>query len=54
GASDPKTGAIRTVINLPDSACSNHHPLVLSGIQEQDCRQLLQHWFKKRRQTTRE
>ncbi|MGK7930145.1 MAG: nucleoside deaminase [Microcystaceae cyanobacterium] len=50
GANDPKTGAIRTVINLPDSACSNHHPLVLSGIQEKKSRQLLQNWFKKKRQ----
>lgn len=45
GVDDPKTGAIRTVTNLPDSCCSNHRLQVLSGIQEQACRQQLQSWF---------
>lgn len=50
GASDPKTGAIRTVMNLPDSACSYHHLPVLSGILETTCREQLQTWFAERRQ----
>ena len=45
GADDPKTGAIRTVTNLPDSYCSNHHLQVLPGIKENACRQQLQTWF---------
>jgi tRNA(adenine34) deaminase len=49
GADDPKTGAIRTVINLPDSACSNHHLSVWGGILESTCRQQLQSWFAQRR-----
>ena len=49
GADDPKTGAIRTVINLPDSACSNHSLTVLAGINESACRQQLQSWFAQRR-----
>jgi tRNA(adenine34) deaminase len=49
GVDDPKTGAIRTVINLPDSACSNHRPLVRGGILEATCREQLQTWFSHRR-----
>ncbi|BAZ44036.1 CMP/dCMP deaminase zinc-binding protein [Chondrocystis sp. NIES-4102] len=49
GADDPKTGAIRTVMNLPDSACSNHKLQVLAGIKELECRQQLQNWFEHRR-----
>jgi tRNA(adenine34) deaminase len=48
GADDPKTGAIRTVSNLPDSFCSNHSLKVLAGIQEKSCRQQLQTWFSHR------
>jgi tRNA(adenine34) deaminase len=49
GVDDPKTGAIRTVTNLPDSPCSNHYLKVISGIQEATCRQQLQNWFTTRR-----
>ncbi|WP_369408247.1 nucleoside deaminase [Leptolyngbya ohadii] len=50
GADDPKTGAVRTVANLPDSACSFHRLPVIGGIREQTCRQQLQNWFTERRQ----
>lgn len=49
GADDPKAGAVRTVINLPDSPCSNHRLEVMGGILEGPCRQLLQRWFQQRR-----
>jgi tRNA(adenine34) deaminase len=49
GVDDPKTGAVRTVVNLPDSACSNHRLAVLAGIRESDCRQQLQKWFASKR-----
>lgn len=49
GADDPKTGAVRTVANIPDSACSNHRLSVIGGILESTCRQQLQLWFKQRR-----
>jgi tRNA(adenine34) deaminase len=52
GADDPKTGAIRTVMNLPDSAASNHRIAVLGGILEETCRQQLKAWFLQRRQAT--
>ncbi len=49
GADDPKAGAVRSVINIPDGPCSNHAPTVLGGILEADCRQQLQAWFSQRR-----
>ena len=53
GADDPKTGAIRTVANIPDSACSYHRLSVLGGILELNCRQQLQAWFAQRRLSSR-
>jgi len=50
GVDDLKTGAIRSVMNLPDSACSNHRISVLGGILETNCRSQLQTWFKSHRQ----
>jgi tRNA(adenine34) deaminase len=49
GADDPKTGAVRTVLNIPDSTASFHRMEVLGGILETDCRQQLQSWFAGRR-----
>lgn len=49
GADDPKAGAVRSVLNIPDSACSNHRLKVLGGILERPCRQQLQRWFQQRR-----
>lgn len=45
GVDDTKTGAIRTVNNIPDSAASNHRLQVMGGILESQCRQQLQTWF---------
>ncbi|HIK46080.1 MAG TPA: nucleoside deaminase [Leptolyngbyaceae cyanobacterium M65_K2018_010] len=50
GADDPKAGAVRSCLNLPASACSNHHLPVLAGILADPCRQQLQIWFQNRRQ----
>lgn len=50
GVDDPKTGAIRTVANIPDSACSYHRLSVLGGILESTCRQQLRSWFVQQRQ----
>lgn len=50
GADDPKAGAIRSVLNLPDSPASFHSFPVLGGILEKDCRDLLQQYFQQQRQ----
>ncbi|MDP5016214.1 MAG: tRNA adenosine(34) deaminase TadA [Dolichospermum sp.] len=49
GVDDTKTGAIRTVINIPDHPASNHRLKVLGGILESDCREQLQSWFATQR-----
>lgn len=53
GVDDPKTGTIRTVANIPDSAYSNHRLPVLAGIMESACREQLQSWFAMQRQSKR-
>ncbi|MBW4520159.1 MAG: tRNA adenosine(34) deaminase TadA [Scytolyngbya sp. HA4215-MV1] len=53
GADDPKAGAVRTVMNLPDSPGSNHRLPVLGGILERACREQLQAWFAQRRDKQR-
>ncbi|MBE9232628.1 tRNA adenosine(34) deaminase TadA [Cuspidothrix issatschenkoi LEGE 03284] len=45
GVDDTKTGAIRTVINIPDHPASNHRIKVVGGILESECREQLQSWF---------
>jgi tRNA(adenine34) deaminase len=49
GADDPKTGTIRTVINIPDSEASHHSLKVLGGIRGKACSQQLKHWFQQQR-----
>jgi tRNA(adenine34) deaminase len=49
GADDPKAGAIRSVLNLPDSPLSFHRLPTLGGIQEEACRTLLRSWFQQQR-----
>ena len=49
GTDDFKAGAIRSVLNVPDSPCSNHKVSVIGGILEDSCRQQLQSWFRQRR-----
>ncbi|KAM3093470.1 tRNA adenosine(34) deaminase TadA [Phormidesmis sp. 146-35] len=51
GADDSKAGAIRTVLNVPDGAASNHRLAVLGGVLESACRQQLRDWFHDRRHT---
>lgn len=45
GVDDFKAGSLRTVINLPDSPCSNHRLTIVGGILESTCRSQLQTWF---------
>jgi tRNA(adenine34) deaminase len=49
GVDDTKTGAIRTVLNIPSSAASNHRLQVVGGILESACREQLQAWFAAKR-----
>jgi tRNA(adenine34) deaminase len=49
GASDPKTGACGSVVNLMSEARLNHHTEVSGGILAQECGDLLSGFFAARR-----
>lgn len=49
GASDPKTGACGSVINLMAENKLNHHCEVFSGVMADTCGALLSQFFKHRR-----
>lgn len=52
GADDLKAGAVRSIVNLPDCAASNHAVPTIGGILEAPCRELLQRWFRERRRSS--
>jgi len=49
GASDPKTGACGSVVNLFAHEKLNHHAEVVGGVMAQECGQLLKEFFAARR-----
>ena len=49
GASDPKTGACGSVVNLMAEPKLNHHTEVISGVLAQECGELLSVFFKQKR-----
>jgi len=46
GAFDPKGGAAGTIINLLEDNRFNHRVEIISGILEEDCKGILQSFFK--------
>jgi tRNA(adenine34) deaminase len=53
GASDPKTGACGSIVDLMAEAKLNHHTEVTSGVLAEECGALLSAFFKTRRQKSR-
>lgn len=49
GASEPKTGAVRSTMTLIDDPSWNHRVIVVDGIMADECRELLQQFFKEKR-----
>jgi tRNA(adenine34) deaminase len=49
GASDPKTGACGSVINLMREPKLNHHTELLGGVLAEECGAVLSAFFKQRR-----
>jgi tRNA(adenine34) deaminase len=49
GCADPKGGAAGSMINLLQMPQLNHHCLITAGVCEDECRQLLQDFFRDRR-----
>ncbi len=51
GASDPKTGACGSVIDLMNEPKLNHHTEVVGGILAEECGEILSSFFKQRRKS---
>lgn len=49
GASDPKTGACGSIVNLFEQDKLNHHTEVVGGVMAQECGALLKDFFAERR-----
>jgi tRNA(adenine34) deaminase len=49
GALEPKTGAVRSTLNLIDDPSWNHRITVVAGVMADDCRALMQDFFTKKR-----
>jgi len=49
GAPDPKAGAAGSVVDLTAYSDFNHQIEVVGGILEEDCRRLIQDFFKRKR-----
>lgn len=54
GAAEPKTGAAGSVLNLFDDTLLNHQTSVQAGVLAEDCGQVLQSFFKQRRDEGRQ
>ena len=54
GAADPKTGAAGSVVNLFDQPKLNHQTRLQGGVLAQECGELLQAFFRRRRADKRE
>jgi tRNA(adenine34) deaminase len=49
GAPEPKTGAVRSTMKLVDDPSWNHRMVVVSGVLADECRDLVQEFFRARR-----
>ena len=52
GASDPRTGATGTAIEVLNHASMNHKVEVVGGVLSTDCAAILQEFFRKRRRNS--
>ncbi|MYM22097.1 tRNA adenosine(34) deaminase TadA [Duganella sp. FT135W] len=49
GATDPKTGACGSVVNLFEQEQLNHHTEIVSGVMAEECGAMLKNFFAARR-----
>ena len=54
GASDPKTGACGSVVNMFEQEKLNHHAEVKGGVLAEDCGNLLKAFFAERRRVAKQ
>ena len=53
GTADPKWGAAGSLYNIAEDMRLNHQPEIIDGICQNECRQLMQDFFRKRRNSSR-
>jgi tRNA(adenine34) deaminase len=49
GAAEPKSGAVISTVRAGDLPGHNHRFEIVSGVQEAECRELMQAFFRTRR-----
>jgi tRNA(adenine34) deaminase len=49
GAPEPKTGAVRSTMKLLDDPSWNHRLVVVAGLMADECRELVQQFFRAKR-----
>jgi tRNA(adenine34) deaminase len=50
GAADERFGAVETIFRICDSAALNHKIEIVSGVLAEDCRKLMQNFFRRKRE----
>jgi tRNA(adenine34) deaminase len=50
GAADPKSGAVGSLYRIPEDERLNHRIEVRDGVLEEQCREIMQRFFRERRQ----
>ncbi len=50
GAADPKAGAVHSTFNLVQEPRYNHQVEVVAGVLEEECRELMQSFFRAKRE----
>jgi tRNA(adenine34) deaminase len=54
GAAEPRTGAIVSTVRAAELPGHNHRMAAVGGIRENECRELIQTFFRERRSSTPE
>ena len=49
GAAEPKTGAVSSTMKLIDDPSWNHRIVVVAGVMADECRELIQEFFREKR-----
>lgn len=52
GAAEPRTGAVASTVRGGELPGHNHRFAIVGGVRENDCRELMQTFFKERRTTS--
>ena len=49
GADEPRSGAVRSIVRAGELPGLNHRFNVVSGVMDEECRELVQAFFRERR-----